>query len=241
VSAAAVELSAVTKRYRQVHALDELTFSAAVGRVTALLGPNGAGKTTTVELCAGLRRADAGTVRVLGVDPARDRDRLRPRLGVMPQPAGSGAAGVYPSARPRETLRLFAALYADPQPVEPLLDHLGLTKVADTAWRQLSGGEQQRLSLALALVGRPELVFLDEPTAGLDVHARRATWSLIETLRAAGVTVLLTTHAMDEAERLADDVVIIDRGRVVATGTPSELTRGGRSLEDVFLAVTAAR
>jgi ABC-2 type transport system ATP-binding protein len=220
----AVEVSDLVKRYGDTTAVAGASFAAARAAVTAVLGPNGAGKTTTVEICAGLRRADAGTVRVLGLDPARDGPRLRARVGVMPQTGGSGAAGVYPSARPAEVLRLFSAFYADPVPYGELLARLGLTDAAGTAWRRLSGGQQQRLSLALAVIGRPELVFLDEPTAGLDVQARHATWQLVDDLRAAGVSVVLTTHAMDEAERLADHVVIIDAGRVVATGSPAELT-----------------
>jgi ABC-2 type transport system ATP-binding protein len=230
----------LVKRYGAVTAVDGLSFVAPQGAVTAVLGPNGAGKTTTIDSCAGLRRPDAGNIRVLGLDPLRDQSRLRQRLGVMPQPAGSGVAGIYPTARPLETLRLFAAMYEHPHDVDALADRLDLHRVAGTPWRRLSGGEQQRLSLALALVGRPELVFLDEPTAGLDLHARRATWTLVEELRAAGVTVVLTTHAMDEAERLADQVVIVAAGRVVASGTTAELTRDGRSLEDVFLSVTAS-
>ena len=235
----AVVVADLVKRHGGVTAVDGVTFTADLATVTAVLGPNGAGKTTTVEICAGLRQADAGTVEVLGLDPGRDGRALRPRLGLMPQTGGSGASGVYPTARPREVLELFAALYADPLDPAVLLDRLDLTRVARTPWRRLSGGEQQRLSLALAIVGRPEVVFLDEPTAGLDLHGRHATWALVEELRAAGVTVVLTTHAMDEAERLADHVVIVDRGRTVAAGTPAELTRDGRSLEDVFLAVTA--
>jgi ABC-2 type transport system ATP-binding protein len=234
----AVVVRDVVKRYGEVAAADGVSFSAAAGAVTAVLGPNGAGKTTTVEICAGLRRADAGHVEVLGLDPAQDGRVLRPRVGLMPQTGGSGAAGVYPTARPREVLELFAALYAEPLDPAALLDRLDLTRVARTPWRRLSGGEQQRLSLALAIVGRPELVFLDEPTAGLDLHGRHATWSLVDELRAAGVTIVLTTHAMDEAERLADHVVIVDRGRTVAAGTPADLTRDGQSLEDVFLTVT---
>jgi ABC-2 type transport system ATP-binding protein len=235
----AVVIEDVVKRYGERTALDGLSLSAGAGHITALLGRNGAGKTTTVEILAGLRGRDAGKVNVLGVDPAHDPDALRTRVGVMPQTGGSGAAGVYPAVRVHEVLRLFAALYADPLDPAALIDRLELTAVRTTPWRRLSGGEQQRLSLALAIIGRPELVFLDEPTAGLDVHGRRAVWALIEELRDAGVTVVLTTHAMDEAERLADHVVIVDRGRCVAAGSPAELTRDGRSLEDVFLAVTA--
>jgi ABC-2 type transport system ATP-binding protein len=235
---AALVVADLRKRYGAVTALDGLSFEAGAGAVTAVLGRNGAGKTTALEICAGLRSPDAGTVEVLGLDPQRDAPRLRERLAVMPQSAGSGVAGIYPSARPAETLRLFAALYREPHDVDTLLDQLDLARVAGTPWRRMSGGEQQRLSLALALVGRPELVFLDEPTAGLDLHGRRATWALVEDLRAAGVTVVLTTHAMDEAERLADCIVIVEAGHVVAAGTPGELTGGGRSLEDVFLSVT---
>ena len=237
---AAVEVADLTKRYGATTALDGLSFTAATGKVTAVLGPNGAGKTTTVEICAGLRRPDAGSIRVVGVDPRTDAVVLRTRLGVMPQTGGSGAAGVYPTAKPREALALFAALYADPIAPEALIDRLELGRVASTPWRRLSGGEQQRVSLALAVIGRPELVFLDEPTAGLDVHGRRATWDLIGELRDAGVTIVLTTHAMDEAERLADHIVIVDHGRAVASGTTAELTGGQATLEDVFLRLTTA-
>jgi ABC-2 type transport system ATP-binding protein len=227
---AAVAIRDLAKRYGAKAALDGLSFDVPAGAVTAILGPNGAGKTTTVEICAGLQRADAGSVEVLG-DRPRPRDPAwRARIGVMPQTGGSGAAGIYPSARPVEVLRLFAAMYAEPLDVAVLLTRLDLDGAARTPWRRLSGGEQQRLSLALALVGRPELVFLDEPTAGLDPHGRRAVWALVGELRDAGVTVVLTTHAMDEAANLADDIVIVDRGRVVAAGHGS--------LEDAFIALT---
>jgi len=212
------------RAYGRVRAVDGLSFAAPTAAVTAVLGRNGAGKTTTVEICAGLRPRDGGAVAVLGQDPWRN-PALKPRVGVMPQAAGSGAAGVYPAARVREVLALFASFAARPLDVDALLDRLDLTRLARTPWRRLSGGEQQRLSLALAVVGRPEVVFLDEPTAGLDVSARHATWALVEDLRAAGVSVLLTTHAMDEAERLADHVVVVAAGRVVAAGSPAALTR----------------
>lgn len=232
----AVEVVDLVKTYRSrrgpdVRAVDGLSFTAATGGVTALLGPNGAGKTTTVEICEGFRRPDSGRVRVLGLDPRRDGRALGPRRGVMLQ-----SGGVYPGARAAEMLRLVAAHHRTPLDPDALLGRVGLTPVARTPYRRLSGGQQQRLSLAMAVVGRPELVFLDEPTAGLDVQARRATWELIEELRACGVTVLLTTHAMDEAERLADAVVIVDRGRVVAAGSPAELTRGGAEGELRFRA-----
>jgi ABC-2 type transport system ATP-binding protein len=220
---AAVEVSGLAKRYSSVTAVADVSLAAEPGQVTAVLGRNGAGKTTTVEICAGLRTADAGTVSVLGRDPATRE--LRHRVGVMPQ-GGAGASGVYPSARVGETLTLHAALHSTPLPSGALIERLGLEKVVRTPWRRLSGGEQQRLSLALAIVGRPEVVFLDEPTAGLDVHGRHVTWDLIRDLKAAGVAVVLTTHALDEAEQLADHVVIIDAGRVVASGAPADLTRG---------------
>jgi ABC-2 type transport system ATP-binding protein len=218
-----VEIDRLVKRYGAATAVDGLSMAAPAGEVTALLGPNGAGKTTTVEICEGFRRAGGGTVRVLGRDPA-DRS-LRARVGVMPQ-----SGGVPVSARAGEFLRLIAALYARPADPAALLARLGLTEHARTPYKRLSGGQQQRLSLAAALVGRPELVFLDEPTAGLDPQARHATWELIEEMRAAGVTIVLTTHHMDEAERLADQVYIVDRGRVVAHGTPHALTGAERQL-----------
>jgi ABC-2 type transport system ATP-binding protein len=215
---AAVEVSGLVKRYAGRAVVDGVTFAVPPATVLALLGPNGAGKTTTVEICEGFRRPDAGTVRVLGRDPG-DRD-LRPRVGVMPQ-----TGGAYPGLRAEEMLRLVASYAAAPLDPEDLLERLALTDVRRTPYRRLSGGQQQRLSLALAVVGRPELVFLDEPTAGLDPQARHATWDLVEALRHDGVTVVLTTHLLDEAERLADDVVVIDHGSVVAQGTVAELTR----------------
>jgi ABC-2 type transport system ATP-binding protein len=218
-----VEIDRLVKRYGATAAVDGLSLTAAGGEITALLGPNGAGKTTTVEICEGFRRAGGGTVRVLGHDPA-DRS-LRARVGVMPQ-----SGGIPVSARAGEFLRLMAALYADPADPAALLARLGLTECARTPYKRLSGGQQQRLSLAAAIVGRPELVFLDEPTAGLDPQARHATWELLEEMRAAGVTMVLTTHHMDEAERLADQVYIVDQGRLVAHGTPRELTGAERQL-----------
>jgi ABC-2 type transport system ATP-binding protein len=216
-------VSGLVKRYRDTTALDGLSLAAGPGQVTALLGPNGAGKTTTVEICEGFRRQDGGTVEVLGLDPADPA--LKARIGVMLQ-----SGGVPATARAGEFLRLVASFYAAPLEPAVLLDRLGLTEHARTPYRRLSGGQQQRLALATAVIGRPELVFLDEPTAGLDPQARHATWELIEQLRASGVAVLLTTHYMDEAERLADQVVIIDGGRVVAEGSPAELTGAERQL-----------
>ena len=220
MDAAALEVDGLVKRYGERTAVDGLSFAVRPGSVTALLGPNGAGKTTTVECAEGFRCPDAGTVRVLGLDP-RDQ-AVKHRIGVMPQ-----AGGGYPGLRAAEMLRLVASFHRDPHDPDALLERLGLAEVAGTPFRRLSGGQQQRLSLAVAIVGRPELVFLDEPTAGLDPQARRATWELVEALRRDGVTVLLTTHLLDEAEQLADHVVVVDHGRLVTQGTVAELTSHG--------------
>jgi len=217
-----VEVADLGFRYGDTVAVDGLTMSVAAGTVTAVLGPNGAGKTTTLEACEGYRRPQRGTVRVLGLDPWRDARRLRPRVGVMLQ-----SGGVYPAVKAGEMLRHIAALHAHPLEPDVLLEQVGLGGAGTTAYRRLSGGQQQRLSLAMAVVGRPELVFLDEPTAGLDPQARRATWDLVGDLRRDGVTVVLSTHYMDEAEQLADQVVVVDHGRVVATGSPRELMASG--------------
>jgi ABC-2 type transport system ATP-binding protein len=220
---AAIAVRGLTKRYGPLTAVDRLDLTVERGETLALLGPNGAGKTTTVECCEGYRRPDEGTVRVLGLDPRRDAGALRSRVGLMLQ-----EGGVYPMARPREMVRLFAAFYADPLDPDTLLERVGLERAHRTRFRDLSGGQKQRLSLALALVGRPEVVFLDEPTAGLDPAARRLTWDHVAELREQGVTVVLTTHLLDEAEELADRVAIVDRGRLVALGTPDELTHTSR-------------
>jgi len=217
--APAVEIDGLVKRYRDTTAVAGLSLSAHRGQVTAILGPNGAGKTTTIETCEGYRKPDAGTVRVLGLDPVADAPQLRARVGVMLQ-----AGGVPTTARAGEYLRVMASFYAHPLDPAALLAALGLTGSARTPYKHLSGGQQQRLSLAAAVIGRPDLVFLDEPTAGLDPQARHATWELIEGLRAAGTSVILATHYMEEAERLADAVVIVDHGQVVASGPPAELT-----------------
>jgi ABC-2 type transport system ATP-binding protein len=215
----AVELGDVVIRYGAKTAVNGVSLTVERGQVLALLGANGAGKTSLLQVCEGFRKPDGGRARVLGVDPFVGHDALMPRVGIMLQ-----AGGVYPHATAGEILRLFASFAARPLDTEMLVRRLGLEGCINTIFRRLSGGEQQRLSLALALVGRPELVFLDEPTAGMDTNARHATWRLIEQLREDGVSVLLTTHLLDEAERLADQVVIIDRGAVAATGTPAELT-----------------
>jgi ABC-2 type transport system ATP-binding protein len=232
VAGPALVIDGLVKRYGDRTAVDGVSLRVERARVLALLGPNGAGKTTTIETCIGFRRADRGTVRVLGLDPVADNAELRPRIGVMLQ-----NGGVYQAARCGEMLRLVAAYAADPMDPAELLDRLGLTPVQDTPYRRLSGGQQQRLSLAMALVGRPEMVFLDEPTTGLDPQARHETWRIVEALRRDGVSIVLTTHDMEEAERLADDVVIVDHGRVIATGTCDELIRGQAEREVRFQAV----
>ena len=238
-----VRLRGVTKRYGSTVAVSDLDLEVNQAEVLALLGPNGAGKTTTVEMCEGFVRPDAGTVEVLGLDPVADNARVRERIGVMLQGGGG-----YPAAQAAEMLNLVAAYAAKPLDPAWLLDTLGLTDAAKTTYRRLSGGQQQRLALACAIVGRPELVFLDEPTAGMDAHARLVVWELIDGLRRDGVTVVLTTHQLQEAEELADRIVIIDRGSTVASGTPAELMRSGAENQlrfsaprklDVSLLVTA--
>jgi ABC-2 type transport system ATP-binding protein len=216
----ALEIRGLVKSYGPLVAVDSLDLTVPRGVVCALLGPNGAGKTTTLECAEGFRRPDRGSIRVLGLDPVRQAADVRRRIGVMLQES----AGGYPGARAEEMLRHVASLYADPYPVPVLVDRLGLGDAARTTVRRLSGGQRQRLSLAMALVGRPELLVLDEPTAGLDPQGRHDTWDLIEQVHADGVTIVLTTHLLDEAERLADVVAIIDAGRLVAHGTPRELT-----------------
>jgi len=212
----------VRKRYGAREILTGLSFDVRRGELFALLGPNGAGKTTTVEIIEGYRRVDGGSVRVLGLDPARDGSRLRPRIGLMLQ-----EGGIDPRTTPREALRLYARFYRDPEDPDRLLELVDLERAAGTRFRRLSGGEKQRLGLALALIGRPELLVLDEPTAGMDPAAKQATRDRIAALRAAGTTILLTTHELGDVERLADRVAVLDRGRLVALGTPAELTGAG--------------
>ncbi len=209
-------------RYGDKQAVDGLDLTVERGTITAVLGPNGAGKTTTLETCEGYRKPQAGSVSVLGLDPVRQRRALLPRIGVMLQDGGA-----WTGVRAMEMLRHIARLHADPLDVDVLGERLGLDECGRTPYRRLSGGQQQRLKLAMAIVGRPELVFVDEPTAGMDPAARRTTWAVLQQLRADGVTVVLTTHHMEEAERLADQIHIIDRGRLIASGTALELTRGG--------------
>jgi len=217
----AVVVEDLRMRYGDKQAVDGLSLSVARGSVTAVLGPNGAGKTTTLETCEGYRRPQQGRVRVLGLDPQAQRRDLLPRIGVMLQHGGA-----WSGVRAVEMLRHVAQLHAHPLSVAMLVERLGLESCGRTAYRRLSGGQQQRLALAMAVVGRPELVFVDEPTAGMDPQARHTTWELLDELRRDGVTIVLTTHYMDEAEHLADQVHVIDRGRLIASGSPSDLTRG---------------
>ena len=218
----AITVDRLVRRYGSRAVVDGLSFEVRRGEVFALLGPNGAGKTTTVEILEGYRAPSAGLVRVLGLDPIGDAPKLKPRIGVMLQDGG-----VAPSMRSLEALELYASFYAAPLAPRPLLRLVGLEDAERTRYRALSGGQKQRLSLALALVGQPELVFLDEPTAGMDPQARRATWEIVRSLKRDGVTVLLTTHFMEEAEQLADRVAIVDGGRLVALDAPSALGQAG--------------
>jgi ABC-2 type transport system ATP-binding protein len=213
-------------------AVDGLDLTVQRGSITAVLGPNGAGKTTTLETCEGFRRAQQGLVRVLGLDPRTQRRALLPRIGVMLQNGGA-----WSGVRADEMLHHVASLHAHPLPVTMLVDRLGLGDCGRTPYRRLSGGQQQRLALAMAVVGRPELLFVDEPTAGMDPQARRDTWALLQQMQADGVTTVLTTHYLDEAERLADQVHIIDRGRMIASGSPFQLTRGP-GISSIRLVVT---
>jgi ABC-2 type transport system ATP-binding protein len=220
-TAPAVVVEDLEMRYGAKVAVDRLSLTVDRHSITAVLGPNGAGKTTTLETCEGYRRPHAGRVRVLGLDPQSQRRQLLPRIGVMLQ-----SGGAWSGVRAVEMLDHVAALHASPLDVPMLVERLGLGGCGRTPYRRLSGGQQQRLGLAMAIVGRPELVFGDEPTAGMDPQARRTTWELLEELRGDGVTIVLTTHYMDEAERLADQVHVIDHGRLVTSGTPYDLTRG---------------
>jgi ABC-2 type transport system ATP-binding protein len=218
----AIDCRDLVVRYGSFTAVDGLTLRAERGQVLALLGPNGAGKTSTVETLEGYRRAASGSVRVLGLDPTTRHGALVERMGVMLQ-----RGGVYPTMTAERVVRLFARYYRDPEDPDALLDLVGLRDVARTPWRRLSGGEQQRLSLALAIVGRPDVVFLDEPTAGVDPEGRVTIRRVVTDLRDRGTCVMLTTHELPEAERLADEVVIIARGRAVARGTVAALAASG--------------
>ncbi|MGH7667231.1 MAG: ABC transporter ATP-binding protein [Candidatus Dormibacteria bacterium] len=216
-----ISISGIRKSYGALVALQGLDLEVEDGELVAILGPNGAGKTTTVEILEGYRRPDRGTVRVLGLDPHREGRALKPLVGLMLQ-----EGGIYPTLKVRESVRLFASFFVDPMAPEALLEEVGLTQRAGARFRQLSGGERQRLSLALALVGRPRVLFLDEPTAGMDPRARLLTWEIVEQARRGGATVVLTTHSMEEAERLADRVAILNHGQLVAFDSPRRLRAG---------------
>ena len=232
MSEPAVVVDGLVMRYGDTLAVDGLSLTVDRGSITAVLGPNGAGKTTTLETCEGYRVPQSGRVRVLGLDPRRQARELLPRIGVMLQDGGA-----WSGVRAPEMLRHIAALHAHPLDPALLEERLGLADCGRTPYRRLSGGLKQRLGLAMALIGRPEVVFVDEPTAGLDPAVRRTVWELLAELRTDGVTVVLTTHYMDEAERLADQIHIIDQGRLIASGTPIQLTRGG-TMSTIRLVVT---
>ncbi|MCY7301323.1 MAG: ABC transporter ATP-binding protein [Ilumatobacteraceae bacterium] len=217
----AVEVSGLTVRYGELQAVRDVSFTAAAGEITAVLGPNGAGKTSTIEVCEGFRRATAGSVRVLGLDPATQQQLLSERMGVMLQ-----EGGVYPSARVLDTVRHYCALYGKGADANALVEQVGLSARSKATWRRLSGGEQQRVSLALALAARPDVAFLDEPTSGVDVNGRDTIRGIVRALTDSGCAVVLATHELDEAERLADRVIIFDQGLVIADGTLAELRRG---------------
>jgi ABC-2 type transport system ATP-binding protein len=230
----AIEVERLRKQYGAKVAVDDVSFTVAEGEIFGLLGRNGAGKSSTVDCVAGLRAPDHGRIRVAGLDPRRDQRELRHLLGVQLQE----------SALPykltvAEAMRLYASFYRTPADIAGLLDMLDLTEKRNTRYRKLSGGQKQRLSIALALIGRPRIAILDELTTGLDPVARRDTWALIDDIRNQGVTIMLVTHFMTEAERLCDRVAILEAGRVAAIGTPAELARP--TLEDTFVALTAGR
>jgi ABC-2 type transport system ATP-binding protein len=221
VASAAIEVTDLRKAYGPVEAVRGLSFEVERGEVFGLLGPNGAGKTTTVEILEGYRQRSAGHVRVLGHDPAtRDRD-LQQRVGIVLQ-----SCGFYPRVTVQEAVEHFAKAYDRPRDADETIALVGLEEKADTRTKELSGGQRRRLDLALALVGDPELVFLDEPTTGFDPAARRTAWGVVRTLKEMGKTVLLTTHYLDEAQELADRVAIVKEGRIVAEGPPGQLGPG---------------
>lgn len=229
---AAVTLTDVHRRFGAVSALNGLTWQAPRGQVTAVLGPNGAGKTTAIECAVGLQRPDGGRVSVLGVDPWGADPDHRARVGVMLQ-----SGGLPNGAKPMRLLRHLAALYAQPADVDATARRLGVSEFAGTTVRRLSGGQKQRLAFAAALLGRPEVLFLDEPVAGLDPHGRLEVWDLIRELRDGGTSIIVTTHSFEEAERLADHLVIMSGGRTVAEGSTAEVTHGA-SLEEVYFGLT---
>ena len=216
----AIAVRDLRKSYGELEAVRAISFDVQQGEVFGLLGPNGAGKTTTVEILEGYRRRDAGEVEVLGADPAAAGGDWRERIGVVLQ-----SSAMYETLTVTEMLNLFAGYYREPRPVEEVIELVGLQEKRDERVRRLSGGQRRRLDLGLALVGDPELIFLDEPTTGFDPAARRNAWQTIRSLRELGKTILLTTHYLDEAEQLSDRVAVLREGRIVATGTPADLTR----------------
>ena len=245
----AIEVRGLTKGYAGTTVVRDISFAVECGEIFGIIGPNGAGKTTTVECIEGLRRPDAGQVSVLGLDPVRDRDALRERLGVQLQDTE-----LPERVRVGEALRLYSSFYAAPADWRALMERLGLSGKEKSPFGKLSGGQRQRLSIALALVGRPEVVVLDELTTGLDPQARRDTWALIEDVRDRGTTIVLVTHFMEEAERLCDRIAVIGSGRLIALDTPAALAAGAgtatgpqprfarpgpASLEDAFVALTS--
>jgi ABC-2 type transport system ATP-binding protein len=222
----AIEVSGLRKAYGNLEAVRGVDFSIDEGEVFGLLGPNGAGKTTTVEILEGYRKRDAGEVRVLGHDPERPGPDFRERIGVVLQ-----QSQLWPNLTVQETHAIFAGYYRAPRDVDEVIAVVGLQEKADARVKSLSGGQKRRLDLGIALVGDPDLIFLDEPTTGFDPQARRAAWEMIRSLRSLGKTVLLTTHYLDEAEQLSDRVAVLREGRIVRVGTPAELTTADAETE----------
>lgn len=231
----AVEVENLTKRYKGTVAVDGISLNVFRGETLGILGTNGAGKTTTVEMIAGLRRPDGGRLSVMGLDPTRDRTKLRQVLGVQLQ-----EGYLHGSLTVSELLALYRSFYPDPRPHDELLRLVELQDKADERFEKLSGGQRQRVSVALAMIGRPRMLILDELTTGLDPAARRRMWRTIEQLRHEGVTILLVSHAMDEVEKLCDRIVLLDAGRILTTGAPTDIVAetGAATLEDAFVALT---
>jgi ABC-2 type transport system ATP-binding protein len=214
----AVQVNELVKQYGDVHAVDGVTFGVGMGEVFGLLGPNGAGKTTTVECVLGLRQPDSGTISVLGMEHGAQSRQIKARVGAQLQ-----TTGLYPRLTVREQVDLFARLFPRSRPAESVIDMVGLQEKAKTQTKDLSGGQSQRLAVALSLINDPDLIFLDEPTTGLDPQARRGLWGIVRELKQGGKTVLFTTHYMEEAEQLCDRVAVIDRGQIIALDTPESL------------------